>query len=296
MLRPLKLSDVAARVAYAARRRCEPGCPERLRALRPALGLGCLVVMCVTSPLAAQSDGVATEPSSERAVFLPSYDYHLNFQQLAIDDLRFTWQADFGGEVGLVDYGAGQVTVSANFETILGGQLREFLPNQDSYTLEVSASMGLGPYELVGVFHHVSRHLSDRFKAFPIDWNMAGLQLFRSTDVGRLHLDGSGRAYFTTQRASVDYRGEFGGALAGRYERSAHVAAIASGSVIVRTVDPSVFQRDTRVGGRGEVGIRLTGGAAALEFFVAREARIDADPLDLTTRSWTSIGFRLLSK
>ena len=264
--------------------------------MRPALGLGCLVVMCVTSPLAAQSDGVATEPSSERAVFLPSYDYHLNFQQLVIDDLRFTWQADFGGEVGLVDYGAGQVTVSANFETILGGQLREFLPNQDSYTVEVSASMGLGPYELVGVFHHVSRHLSDRFKAFPIDWNMAGLQLFRSTDVGRLHLDGSGRAYFTTQRTSVDYRGEFGGALAGRYERSAHVAAIASGSVIVRTVDPSVFQRDTRVGGRGEVDIRLTGGAAALEFFVAREARIDADPLDLTTRSWTSIGFRLLSK
>lgn len=296
ILRPLKLSDVAARVANAARRRCEPRCPERLRALRPALALGCLVVMCVTSPLAAQSDGEATEPSSERAVFLPSYDYHLNFQWLAIDDIRFTWQADFGGEVGLVDYGAGQVTVSANFETILGGELRAFDPNQDSYTLEVSASMGLGPYELVGVFHHVSRHLSDRSKAFAIEWNMAGLQLFRSTDVGRLHLDGSGRAYFTTQRSLVDYRGEFGGTLAGRYERSAHVAAIASGSVIVRTVDPSVFQRDTRVGGRGEVGIRLTGGAGALEFFVAREARIDADPLDLTTRSWTSIGFRLLSK
>ena len=264
--------------------------------MRPALGLGCLVVMCVTSPLAAQSDGVATEPSSERAVFLPSYGYHLNFQWLAIDDSRFTWQGDFGGEVGILDFGAGQVSVLANFETILGSEPRAFQPNQNLYTLEVSASMYVGPYELAGVFHHVSRHLSDRFKAFPIDWNMLGLQLFRSTDVGRLHLDGSGRAYFTTYRSLVDYRGEFGATLAGRYEWSAHVAAIASGTVIVRTVDPSVFQRDTRVGGRGEVGIRLTGGAAALEFFVAREARIDADPLDLTTRHWTSLGFRLLSK
>ena len=253
--------------------------------------------MCVTSPLAAQSDGVATEPSSERAVFLPSYGYHLNFQRLAIDDIRFTWQADFGGEVDLVDYGAGQVTFLANFETILGDERRAFDPNQDRYTLDVSASMGVGPYELAGVFHHVSRHLSDRSKAFPIDWNMVGLQLSRSTDVGRLHLDGSGRAYFTTRRSLVDYRAEFGGALAGRYERSARVAAIVSGTVIVRTVDPSVLQRDnTQVGGRGEVGIRLTGGGAAVEFFVAREARIDADPLDLATRYWTSLGFRLLSK
>ena len=264
--------------------------------MRPALGLGCLVVMCVTSPLAAQSDEVATEPSSERAVFLPSYGYHLNFQRLAIDDLRFTWQADFGGEVGLLGYGAGQVAVSANFQTILGGELRAFDPNQDLYTLEVSASMGVGPYELTGVFHHVSRHLADRSLAFPIDWNMVGVRLFRSTDVGRLHLDGSGRAYFTTQRSLVDYRGEFGGTLAGRYERNAHVAAIASGTAVVRTVDPSVFRRDTRVGGRGEVGIRLTGGAAVMEFFVAREARIDADPFDLTTQHWTSFGFRLLSK
>ncbi len=273
-----------------------PRCSERLRAFRPALGLGCLVVMCVTSPLAAQSDGVATEPSSERAAFLPSYSYHLNLQRLAINDARFTWQGDFGGEVGLVDYGAGQVTFLANFQTILGDELRAFDPNQGHYTLDVSASLGVGRYELAGVFHHVSRHLSDRSKTFPIDWNMVGLQLLRSTDVGRLHLDGSGRAYFTTQRSFVDYRAEFGGALAGRYERSARVAAIVSGAVIVRTVDPSVFQRDTRVGGRGEVGIRLTGRGAAVEFFVAREARIDADPLDLTTRYWTSLGFRLLSK
>ena len=264
--------------------------------MRPALGLGCLVVMCVTSPLAAQSDGAATEPSSERAVFFPSYGYHLNFQWLGIDDTRFTWQADFGGEVGLLDYGALRVAVLANFQTILGGELRAFEPNQDYYTLEVSASLDVGPYELVGVFHHVSRHLSDRLKVLPIDWNMLGLRLLRSTDVGRLHLDGSGRAYFTTNRSEVDYRGEFGGSLAGRYERNAHVAAIASGSVIVRTVDPSVFQRDTRVGGRGEVGIRLTGRAGVLEFFVAREARIDADPFDLTTQYWTSVGFRLLSK
>ena len=74
------------------------------------------------------------------------------------------------------------------------------------------------------------------------------------------------------------------------------MAVIASGTVIVRTVDPSMFQRDTRVGGRGEVGIRLTGAGGALEFFVAREARIDADPFDLTTQYWTSLGFRLLSK
>ena len=57
-----------------------------------------------------------------------------------------------------------------------------------------------------------------------------------------------------------------------------------------------MFQRDTQIGGRGEVGVRLTGGSAAVELFVAFERRIDADPLDLVARRWTTFGFRLLSQ
>ena len=267
-----------------------------LRAIRSTLGLGCLMVVYATSPLVAQSRGLATEPASEPTAFLPSSSYHLNFQRLTSSDIRFNWQADLGGEVSLVDYGVGRLIFLANFETILGEQFRAHDPNQGTYTLDLSTSIRFGRSELAGVFHHVSRHLSDRAKTFPIDWNMAGLQFSHLTNSGRLHLDALGRVLFTTQRSFVDYRAELGGRLAGRYDTSERVAIIVRGVVTTYLVDPTVFQRDTQIGGLGEVGIRMTGGSAAVELFVAFERRIDADPLDLVARSWTTFGFRLLSK
>ena len=267
-----------------------------LRAIRSPVGLGCLIVVCATSPLVAQSSGPATEPASEPTAFLPSYSYHLNLQRLVISDIRFHWQADLGGEVSLVDYGVGRLTFLANFETILGEQFRAVDPNQGTYTLDLSASIRFGRNELAGAFHHVSRHLSDRAKTFPIDWDMVGLQFSHLTNNGPLHLEAMGRVFFTTQRSFVDYRTELGGKLAGRYDTSERAAIIVRGMVTTYVVDRTVFQRDTQIGGRGEVGVRLTGGSGAVELFVAFERRIDADPLDLVAQRWTTFGFRLLSK
>ena len=67
-------------------------------------------------------------------------------------------------------------------------EFRQFDPNQGNYTLEGSGSVRAGPIEVAGVFHHVSRHLSDRPKRFPVDWNMIGGRIRAATARGRSEL------------------------------------------------------------------------------------------------------------
>ena len=73
----------------------------------------------------------------------------------------------------------GRLSGIVEYEAILGDEFRAFDPNQSCYTLEVSSSYRIKATEIAGVFHHVSRHLSDRSKTFPIAWNMAGARVLR---------------------------------------------------------------------------------------------------------------------
>ena len=99
---------------------------------------------------------------------------HLSATAFANSDPRFSWETDFGGDIDVVDYVFGRTSAILNYEAILGNEFRAFDPNQGNYTLELSTSVRLGQTEVAGVFNHVSRHLSDRPKRFPIAWNMAG--------------------------------------------------------------------------------------------------------------------------
>ena len=143
----------------------------------------------------------------------------MSLEHLGGDAEQFVWIADYGGDVDLLGYGAGRVNFLANYEAIVGEEFRRFDPNQGNYILDVSSSLRRGALELAVVFHHVSRHLSDRPKTFHIDWNMVGIQAVRPVMIGssRLHLHGralwtapavvrrlSGRVRGGNQRAAPD--------------------------------------------------------------------------------------------
>ncbi len=256
-----------------------------------AVGVG----LVLAAPVAAQPVALTPEgPSGERGL-LPRYRFYLSADAIRSGDRRFDWDADFGGDLDLFDYGVGRVTALANFETVLGDQLRTFDPNQGNYTLDLSASVRRGSAETAFVFHHLSRHLSDRAKAFPIDWNMLGVRFSyewaRATT--RVQLDA--RTLWTLSRSFVDYRAEVGAGARARRDVSPRVAIVAVGDVYGLFVDRSRLGRGHQNGGRVEAGLRVTGSKGAVELFAGFERRVDADPFDPRPRSWGFVGFRLLS-
>lgn len=263
--------------------------------LRPVAIATFAVLLVSPAPLLAQPISLTPGPASGEHGLLPRYRFYLSAEALATDDTRFDWDADFGGDLDLVDYRIGRVTAIASFETVLGEQLRQFDPNQGNYTLDVSASVRARATEVALAFHHISRHLSDRPKQFSIDWNMLGARGAYETTRGRIRLQLDGRALFTVSRSYVDYRSEIGGSAYLRRELSPRVALVAHGDVYGLLVDKSVSGRANQNGGLIEGGFRVAGSRGAIEFFIGWERRVDADPFEQQPRTWTFLGFRLLS-
>ena len=73
------------------------------------------------------------------------------------------WDADFGGELDVVDYGVGRFTFEANYQVVVGEEIRYFDPNQGNYILAGNVSTHAG-FEIAGQLYHQSRHLADRPK------------------------------------------------------------------------------------------------------------------------------------
>lgn len=260
-----------------------------------AVALGMALVTGWATPARAQ-DPPALEDAPPRLQLLTHFDFHFAMALLGEDDARFVWDADYGGDIDLLDYGRGRVNFLANYEAILGEQFRRFDPNQGNYTLQVSSSVRFRDLEIAGVFHHVSRHLSDRQKAFAIDWNMVGVLVERPFDVGAVTVEVDGRALWNIERSFVDYRAEYGAGARVRHPVHPRIALIGAGGFTVVSVDRLVARRGTQTGALIEGGVRIEGPGAAGELFVAFERRIDADPFEGRPRSWALIGFRLLSR
>ena len=263
-----------------------------LRAAATALG----VVTACASPLVAQSQESSADRARDGVRVFSDFTFHMNAAAFVTDDERFAWDANIGGDIDVLDYGRGRLNFLADFETILGAERRAFDPTQNNYILDFSATYRFGRSEVAATFHHVSRHLSDRAKRFPIDWNMIGAQLWHHADVGPLRIDLGARGFGTMERSFVDYTSELGGHARLRYRIAERAAILFAGEVVRRGVDRAVFMRDSLTGGRLEAGVRVDGDAVAVELFAAVERRIDADPLDLRTRTWALLGFRLLSR
>ncbi len=213
---------------------------------------------------------------------------------MAEADPRFRWDAHFGGEIDFVDYGVGRFTFLADYQVLLGHQIRAFDPNQGNYLLRGQSSLRFGPTEVAAVFYHQSRHLSDRAKQDAIDWNSVGVQVRRGAGGAGSRVEGRVDARRVIQKSLVDYTWELDAAVRGDRALRPDVGLLAEVALHVKGVDGG-RDRGGQTGYRVEGGVRFEGHGAAVELFVAGERRIDPSPLEAGTASWVAAGFRLLS-
>jgi len=256
------------------------------------------VSVAAAAPAGAQTIASAPGPPTGERGLLPRYQFFLEATHLGGggDDLvSFVWDAHFGGDLDLVDYGLGRLTAQAAFETILGTEFRDFDPNQGNYILGLSGSYRVRRTEVAAVFHHVSRHLSDRPKRESIDWNMAGIRVQHPIDSGALRLVLTGRSLWTVARSFVDYSAEIGGDIEASVGLNAVVSVIAHGAAYsMLTVDDSA--RGNQTGGLIQGGVRVAGAKGVVDFYAGYERRVDADPFSGEPHNWFVAGFRLLSR
>ena len=249
-----------------------------------------LAILACIVPASAQT---RSRVSLDGVDFLTRADFRLGAEYLHSEDERFTWEGNLGGEIDLVDYIAGRLTFVANYQVILGDEFRAFDANQGNYVLAGRASARLPGVEVAGVFHHISRHLSDRPKRESVDWNMIGVQLRRELGFGSHLLLLRADVRGVLHKTYVDYRWELDTGAEAALRLAGSARFIANGTVRVLGVDGSAV-RGTQGGFRAEAGVRFDRRAAALDLFVAAERRSDPYPLAFTTATWATAGFRLL--
>lgn len=208
------------------------------------------------------------------------------------------WDTFWGGSVDIVDYVGGRVAVLIDYEAVLGGEFQAFDPNQANYTLEVSASTRVGDAtEVVGMLHHVSRHLSDRAKTRnPVAFNDVAVRLLRREAFSRVTLDVDAEVGLIIEHAYVDYTWLADVNLMARMSVSSRLGFFGHVAGHLAGVDEAVANRTAQTGGLVEVGVRIKGTGGAMELFGGFEKRIDADPLDRQSHHWMLAGFRLLSR
>jgi hypothetical protein len=262
---------------------------------------GVLLALAVSAGSAdAQSNDAGQAPAPAPAgtgqvAFLPRFDFHVSLEHLFREEIRYVWDAHFGGDLDIVDYGVGRFTFVADYETVLGNEYRAFDPTQGNYILEGAASGRVGEgLEIAGVFHHVSRHLSDRPKRQAVDWNMVGARVRGHGRGNRVEWDGRADLRGVIQNSFVDYTWEFETVGLARVPIRPRVAVSARGAWRVVGVD-GTRARGTQIGYRAEAGLHLAGDGAEVELFVAGEQRIDPYQLEFGSIRWMTAGFRISS-
>ena len=256
--------------------------------MRRALTMA-LVVLGSALPAAAQKRGPSVS-------FLPRSEFHMTAEHLSgIEDERFRWDANFGGELDLVDYTRGRLIFLANYEAVLGKEFQAFDPNQGNYTLEGVLTARVKQLEAGVVFHHLSRHLGDRDKTQPVDWNMVGGRVNHVFLANGTLVDVRGDLRWVIQHSFVDYDWELDTHV--RVDRLLRPSAgvFAAGGFRHIGVDGTAGRGDQN-GFRGEGGFRFEGSGGAIELFIGAERRIDPYPLEFGTANWMTAGFRLMSK
>jgi hypothetical protein len=252
--------------------------------------------LTITVLMTALAGSATAQTTGSGVTFFPAGTFHMGAEHLSgIDDPRFRWDANIGGELDLIDYTVGRLIFAANYQAILGEELQQFDPNQGNYILEGALTARLRQTEAALVFHHQSRHLGDRAKDQPVDWNMLGGRVRRAFLLGATYLDAQADLRWSVQRSFVDYEWELDtGVRADRLLRPG-IGVLAAAGVRYLGVDGTAA-RDGQTGYRAEGGFRFEGGGGAVELFVAAERRIDPYPLEFGTATWISAGFRLLSR
>lgn len=278
--------------------------PATDRSVVPSILVSWLIVLVAAGPVAAQQQPTVS-PAPAIPEFLPRYDFHMSVDRLMrsltpqqkLFDQRFSWDAHFGGSFDLVDYVVGRATVTIDYQAVMGSEFRPFDPNQGNYILEASLSgRARAATEAAVIFHHVSRHISDRPKPFAVAWNMLGGRLLHQAAAGSTTVDVALEGGRVVQRSYVDYTWLGEANLQVRHQINGHAGMFARGTGRVFTVDKIVAGRGRQAGARLEAGIRLKGRGGVMEIFGGFEKRVDADPLDRLQQRWGIAGLRLLSR
>jgi hypothetical protein len=256
-----------------------------------------VALLAPASPAAAQqAQQTQTRDSGPKVSYLTRSAFRLGAEHLSgLADPRFRWDTNFGGELDLIDYTAGRLIFAANYQAILGDELWIFDPNQGNYILEGALTARVRQVEGALVFYHQSRHLSDRAKDRPVDWNMLGGRLNHAFLAGGTYVETRVDVRGTVQRSFVDYLWEADGRV--RVDRLLRpgVGLFFGGGLRHLAVDGSA-NRGGQTGYRAETGVRFEGSGAAVELFVSGERRIDPYPLEFSTATWATAGFRLLTR
>jgi hypothetical protein len=264
----------------------------------------CLLLAATAGPVAAQVQPVVA-PAPATPEFLTRFDFHLTIDRLMrsltpqqkLFDQRFSWDSHYGGSFDLVDYVVGRATVTIDYQAVMGSEFRPFDPNQANYILEASLSgRSSAATEGAVIFHHVSRHLSDRPKTFAVAWNMLGGRFLHHVAAGATTLDVALEGGRVVQRSYVDYLWLGEANLLVRRPLNNYVGLFAHGNGKLFAVDRAIVRRGRQAGGRIEAGIRLNGRGGIMEIFAGYEKRVDADPLDRLPGRWGVAGLRLLSR
>ena len=266
--------------------------------IRRAAIAACLTLLCATHAFAQQPDQFVATPVPDHPDFLSRADFQLSASRIAgIDDQRFSWDTHWGGSLDVVDYVHGRTGIYVDYEAMLGSEFRPFDPYQGNYTLEAFGSGRVNDStELMGIFHHVSRHISDRPKRFAIAWNVLGGRVLHKFSLGSATLDVDLEGGKVVQHSYVDYSwiGELH--ILAKRPVNDRVAVYGRAAGQLYKVNGERPERSTQRGGFVEAGVRLKGGAGVMELFVAGERRVDADQLDFQPKQWALAGFRLLSR
>jgi hypothetical protein len=232
----------------------------------------------------------------ERKVeFMTRTAFHMAAEHLSGDDPRYVWDADFGGELDVVDYGYGRFTFEANYQVVLGEEIRAFDPNQGNYILMGNVSARARGLELAGQLYHQSRHLADRPKEEAVDWNMLGARVRRPFKYRDATFDARADLRGVFMKTTVDYSWEFDAAVRSDVKVHPGVGLLAAADVRYLAVDGS-RDRGNQTGYKVEGGVRFEGRRGAIELFLAGERRIDPYPVEVGVAEWFTAGFRLLSR
>ena len=263
----------------------------------------CLALL-VAARAAAQPPQQLYVPAPAGPEFLPRYDFHMSVDSLSppkdtpaeLADERFSWITHFGGSFDLVDLVVGRAGAIVDYEAVEGSEYRPFDPNQGNYTLEAFVSARVRTSEVAVIFHHVSRHLSDRPKREAIAWNELGARVLHRFDTAAATVDVDLEGGRAVQHSFVDYTWLGQADVLVRHQFSPRVGAFGRGRGQLFAVDDTVAGRGTQTGARVEGGVRLSGRGGVMELYLGYENRVDAYPFDRVPQHWGLAGLRLLSR
>lgn len=255
-----------------------------------SLTAAAVLVAAAAIPVCAQP--AVSEPPPAPAI-LSRFDFEIVGAGLADEDPRFSWDTHWTGDFDLVDYVYGRLTFAADYQAILGEEFRPFDPYQSNYYLSVAASYRRGSNEYALMFHHVSRHLSDRPKRDPVAMNAWIVRLLKRIEQRGATIDVTGEIGPVVARVWLDYNWLGNVDVTVRRPITPMVGFFARAFGETYGVDEDVAGRGQQWGTRLEAGVRLSGRGGALDLFGGFERMIDADPLDRVTRQWALAGIRL---